>query len=363
MTERSMPMISALGLVLLIALCSIAGADISFNANLYNSEESVSADLQGDNINYAAFAELNPDSIYYSGGGTSTEPDCSYSHSITNNGKSLESSAKTDSGELMFHSQASSNYYGDGGKAFELSLKNVVANGFLSSHYSNPDLSVDKTIDLNMAIYSENARIDANQVQSIGSGVTLVFDKDDEETAGSNEDEDASEDSGKSRNAVSKDITQIVSVKSRDKQSKIDTNLHGDVDAVWKNGVMANGNDHFLGSAITGVTRGSRDEMEMMGDATGFPTQRLPPGEIDLSCKVIDNDDFSTDEIEKILKNFQEEQDRFKVDYPLGSNQALWYYLDLKAKANSGVEDPSGDPDPSLAGRYFNMHMLFSVDD
>jgi hypothetical protein len=350
-------MILALGFVLLITLCSIADADLSFKCNLYNSEESISTDLQGDNLNYAAFAELNPDSIYYSGGGFSTEPDCSYSHSITNNGKALESSAKTDSGELMFHSLVDSNYCGDGGKAFELSLKNVVANGFLNSHYSNPDLSVEKTTDLNMAIYSESAGIDANQVQSMGSGVTLVFDENNKETAGG--DDTATADSGTSQNAVTKDITQIISVEGRDKQSKIETNLHGDVDAVWKNGVMANANDYYLGSAITGVTRGSQDRMEMVGEATGFPMQRLPPGEVDLSYKVIENEDFSAEEIEKILEDFREEQDRFKEEYPIGTNQALWYYLDQKAAANCGEQNPPEDPDLSLAGQYFNMHMLF----
>ena len=369
MKEHSQPIISALvfiifALVLLMLPALNAAAEISFNCNLYNSEDSVSADLQGDNLRFSAYAELNPDSIYYSGGGSSTEPDCSYSYTITNNGKELASGAKTNSGELMFQSQVISNYNGEGGKAFDLSLKNLVANGVLNSHYSNPDLSVEKATDLNMAIYAENARMGTDQMQSLGSGVTLVFDdaEAENEAVTSGNGNDAAENSGSGQNSVTKGITQTVSVESRGRNNVIETNLHGDVDAVWMDGVMAKGSDYYLASAITGVSRSTQDEMEMLGKSTGFPTQRLPPGEIDLSFKEIGDEDFSKDEIEKLLKDFQEEQDRFNEELQLNSNTALWYYLNQKATVNLGNDDPTDDPDISLAGRYFNMHMRFGVD-
>lgn len=157
----------------LFASCSTAlGDTMSLSCSLYNSEDSLSVSLDGENFDFMGSAILDPTSLYYRNGGGSTQPDCSYDYSVSFDGVTLESGAESDSGAFSWHANADSNYCGDGARSFDLSAKNMVNDGTLSSHYSNPDHSVEEDVDVEGAHYSENIKLSEGDMDAEGLGAS-----------------------------------------------------------------------------------------------------------------------------------------------------------------------------------------------
>lgn len=155
----------------LFSSCSTAlGDTTSLSCSLYNSEDSLDVSLGGENFDFKGSAILEPTSLYYRNGGGSTQPDCSYDYSASFNGVTLESGAESDSGAFSWHTNADSNYCGDGARSFDLSAKNMVKDGTLSSHYSNPDHGVEEDVDVDGAHYSESIKLSEGDMDAEGQG-------------------------------------------------------------------------------------------------------------------------------------------------------------------------------------------------
>jgi hypothetical protein len=158
-------------LVVIFPLCfaAFAGA-MSLSCSFYNSDDSLDVSLDGENFNFKGSAILDPSSLYYSNGGGSTKPDCSYDYELSFNGRPLAVGAKSDSGAFTWHAEANSNYCGDGARSAELSAKNMVKDGTLSSYYSNPDHRVEEVVDVDGAQYVEGLQLSDVEMNARGQG-------------------------------------------------------------------------------------------------------------------------------------------------------------------------------------------------
>ena len=58
-------------IIISLILVGTAGADVGFSINCYNSYDSMSADMQGDDLKYKSYTTLKPNSESYSNGGSS----------------------------------------------------------------------------------------------------------------------------------------------------------------------------------------------------------------------------------------------------------------------------------------------------
>jgi hypothetical protein len=126
--------------------------------------------LDGENFDFSGSAFLESDSLYYSNGGSSTQPDCSYSYGIILNGEPLQSGAKSDSGNFSWHATAGSNMWHQEISAFELSNKHKVKDGTMRTFDANGDHRVDEVIAADGASYSVSAEITPDAMDLKGKG-------------------------------------------------------------------------------------------------------------------------------------------------------------------------------------------------
>ena len=69
------------------------------------------------------------------------------------------------------------------------------------------------------------------------------------------------------------------------KQGSIDADVMGLTEAQWSTQVKYEPDGLFIGVRIRGIGFAPIDELEMIGQATGFPQQILPPGNVEISYK------------------------------------------------------------------------------
>src|SRR5271157_1024533 len=162
-----------LALFLLIMCLTALGGAISVSMDFYNSQDSMSMGLSGENLNYAAATELKPDSLLFDNGGSSTQPQCSYDYHVTFDGKTLGAGVETNNGVFSWNTLVDADSKGDGSRTFSLSPKSAVKDGTLKSHYENPDLKVDATTQAVNSAYVQGAGITTNNLDMQGSGSTL----------------------------------------------------------------------------------------------------------------------------------------------------------------------------------------------
>jgi hypothetical protein len=147
---------------------------MSLNCFLYNSEDQVSLSLDGENIDFGTTALMEPDTLLISSSGKSIESNCSYSYSFGFDGVALDTGAESNAGNLSWHSRAGSNSWHDGSRAFSLSNRHDVEDGFLRSYSSNQDHRIEEEIETKGARYSESAKIAANSFKLSGKGESVI---------------------------------------------------------------------------------------------------------------------------------------------------------------------------------------------
>ena len=164
---------------LIISLfCSHCSAvTMSLDCSFYNSEDQMAVSLDGENFDFSGSVLLESDSLYYSNGGSSTQPDCSYSYGIILNGEPLQSGAKSDSGNFSWHATAGSNMWHQEISAFELSNTHKVKDGTMRTFDANGDHRVDEVIAADGSSYSVSARMtpDAMNLKGRGSNSKPAF--------------------------------------------------------------------------------------------------------------------------------------------------------------------------------------------
>ncbi len=323
--------------------------------NLYNSEDTLSVDLTGENLNFDATAMMMPDSVFYQNGGKSNDAQGFYSYQVVLSNETLASGTKTDSGAFGWSTLADSNYKGDGSRQFVHAQNSMVKNGALNTYYASSDCRVEQAIQTDEAAYSQKGVLSPHSVRTSGSGATITKEQQRDELIESSSSDESSQLAASDSTKSKKGIVESMIVRGSEKTASIEMNVNGDTDAVWKDNFVSSSSQYSLSQSISGVVISSVDKLEMKGSATGFPTQTLPPGDLKISYK------STYLELEETLKHFDEAIDKFRAEYPEPLTPALWYYFDQRAvviPTGSDLYDPSGE-----YGEFYKMSMQFKVKD
>ena len=361
-------------LFLLIMCLTALGGAISVGVDLYNSQDSMSMGLSGENLNYAAVAELKPDSLLFDNGGSSTQPQCVYDYHVTFDGKTLGSGVETNNGVFSWNTLVDADSKGDGSRAFSLSPKYAVKDGTAKSHYENPDLKVTtKTQAINSA-YMQTAAITPDSLSMQGSGGTLKdINAVDSISTNANANNDGQSGEGTSTesaklaesdpltvaptgdNTVSiQGVNQVIRVTGADRSGSIITQALGETNVAWMDKIVSNPSELKFGTAVQGISKYQLSALGMEGKATNFPTQILPPGNVKITSKT------QTELNLENLQKYMDEQDKeFSEKYPGPITEPLWYYLDEKAFVNPIPPDPSAPK--NVPQDYYMMTMSFGM--
>lgn len=360
-------------LFLLIMCLTELGGAISVSMNLYNSQDSMSMGLSGENLNYAAAAELKPDSLLFDNGGSSTQPQCFYDYHVTFDGKTLGSGVETNNGVFSWKTLVDADSKGDGSRAFSLSPKYAVKDGTAKSHYENPDLKVATITQAVNSAYKQTAAITPDSLTMQGSGVTLKdINAADSISTSSNANNDVRSGEGTSTitevaksDPLTVDLTgentvpiqgvnQVIKVTGADRSGSILTQALGETNIEWIDKIVSNPSELKFGTAVQGISKYQLSALGMEGKATNFPTQILPPGNVKITSKT------QTELNLENLQKYMDEQDKeFSEKYPGPITEPLWYYLDEKAFVNPIPPDPSAPK--NVPQDYYMMTMSFAI--
>jgi hypothetical protein len=157
-------------LIICIFCAPSIAVTMSLDCSFYNSEDQMAVSLHGENFDFSGSTLLESDSLFYSDGGSSTQPDCSYSYGIILNGEPLLSGAQSDSGNFSWHAMAGSNVWHQEISAFGLSNKHKVKDGTMRTFDANEDHRVDEVIAADGASYSVSAEITPDAMDLKGKG-------------------------------------------------------------------------------------------------------------------------------------------------------------------------------------------------
>ncbi len=161
-------------LIILIVFQAAQATSISLDCSLYNSDDSLTASMDGESLGFSGSATIEPHSMLYQSGGGSNQPDCDYSYSLSLNEESLASGANSDSGAFSWSSNVCSGDYALGSEILSLSAKHMVNDGVLSSYFANSEHEVADEIETGGASYSETFRLEPDIMDSKGKGYTTL---------------------------------------------------------------------------------------------------------------------------------------------------------------------------------------------
>lgn len=161
-------------LIILMSFQAAQATSISLDCSLYNSDDSLTASMDGENLGFSGSATIEPHSMLYESGGGSNQPDCDYSYSLSLNEEPLASGASSDSGAFTWSSNVGSGDYALGSEVLRLSAKHMVNDGVLSSYFANSEHEVAIEIETDGASYSETFRLDRDSMYSKGMGYTTL---------------------------------------------------------------------------------------------------------------------------------------------------------------------------------------------
>jgi len=363
-----------IGILLVTSSLMIANANIALQISSYNSDDEMSMSLEGENLAFESFCTLEPDSLLYDNGGSSKQPDAEYSYSLSLNGETMFSSAKTDSGTFGWsgHIEAGGD---SGANSLGVSSNSAVKDGTLNIAYGNNEFQVQETVKAVNSGYGQKAKLSPGAVISAGSGSTLkpvpglaenllarstnqastsntktnddtttgkgktLESSNDPKTDNSNQEgsngvtePQASSGTGSSPESaptsgeiLPQGIKYSINVQNgaNNKQGSIDADVIGATEAQWLTKVNYDSNGYFFGAKARGIGLAPIDKLGMIGQATGFPLQTLPPGNVEISYKDKPDPFDAAGYVELVGKESQE----FDSAYAGKSIPALWYFL------------------------------------
>jgi len=347
-------------LIIIISLISLSGANVDLHMDFYNSQDSISMSLDGENLHFGALSQLNPNSINYDNGGSSTQPQSEYSYSLTLNGETAYSSARTDSGSLAWSGKVVA---GDDGRMLKVAAMSAVKDGKLTTNYGNNEFKVQEVVEAKNSGYAQKEQIQPGSVTSAGSGSTLepvpgladnLLARSGKQVTTNNLQTGETPTNGQSKSnptgdsndpgtttSESKDQGLIYTMTVQDvetgKQGSIDAEVMGQTEAQWITQVgFANGVNLF-GAKVRGIAFAPINDLGMIGRATNFPTQILPPGKVEISYKD-KNDKNAPNSLDPYSELIDSSYRDFDSAYSGPTTPALWYYLNNVNKIEVPVE-------------------------
>jgi hypothetical protein len=287
------------------------------------------------------------------------------------NGESLSSAARTDSGEFGFHGNIKAG--SSEGNLFRISTKSAVKDGKLDLAYGNSELKVLEAVETENSGYQQEARIKPGYVSSQGGGSTIqpIPGLMERLTAsgvssGSTEttqvkDDTVSDTSKGNTHSTIQGIKHSMELEYADKTGSIYTDVMGSTEAQWATMVSCDSDDYFFGVRVRGISIEPLNDLDMIGKASDFPTQILPPGRVNISY----NSDY-------VLPDFKPPEDYtaivedefidFDAQYPGTSIPSLWYSLN-NLYYNKVPIEYTPVSDPSVGLEIYNFGMGFTVNE
>lgn len=252
-------MISRLiNLTLIIGLLiSPALATVTVSSNYYNEDSSLSNDLTIDSGIYSDFTLLDQNDIFFTGGGKSTQPSSSFSQDIASvngqNKDAVSSSVKTSSGSFGWSSTRSSD---EAGNKVKMNTKYSVSDGNVQAHFSNDRFETGKDLTVTGGSYIGVADIFPDNLYSAGNGYTPI---------GNNL------------------LDESIFIGDSDNWGWIDLYQDGTgIKSKWRDLVQASPDSQLYGMSMETAALDGEAVFGMTGDASGFPMQHLPAGNLEV---------------------------------------------------------------------------------
>jgi hypothetical protein len=404
-----------IGILLVTSSLMCANANIALQMSFYNSDDEMAMSLEGENLAFESFCALEPDSLLYDNGGSSKQPDAHYSYSLSLNGETIFSSAKTDSGTFGWSGHIDAG--GDSGaNSLGVSPYSAVKDGTLNIAYGNNEFQVQETVKTVNSGYGQKAQLSPGAVVSSGSGSTLKpvpglaenllarttnqastssTKTNDDTTTGKGKTSESSIDpktgdedqegtketpelqatSGKGSNQESatesiasgesqpQGIEYSINVQNgvKNKHGSIEADIMGPTEAQWLTQVNYDSNGYFFGARARGIGLAPIDELGMIGQATGFPKQILPPGNVEISYKDKPGPEIDSFDAEDYAEFVAKESLDFDSEYPGKSTPALWYYLNNLYQNKVPVDPQYTSGNRLLPLEQYQLSMAFDV--
>jgi hypothetical protein len=135
----------------------------------------------------------------------------------------------------------------------------------------------------------------------------------------------------------------------------------GPTEAQWRTQVNYDSNGYFFGVKARGIGLAPIDELDMIGQATGFPQQILPPGNVEISYKDKPGSEKDQSDAEEYAELVKKESLDFDSEYAGKSTPALWYYLNniYQNKVPIDMQYPSSSG--LLPLEQYQLSMAFNV--
>lgn len=328
------PILILIILVLLITgSIQSASAEVSFSCSIYNSADSASESIAGENLNFAGQAVLENELLFLEGRGLTNSNRSFYSFELAREEDHIQASARTDSGLLAWGGSATAAY---DLKEATISSRSSVFDGNLTSQYMNSDVAVSESVWAANSRFQEEAVISPHSLFSIGSGLA--------EEASSRED--------------IRGVDQSVLIEGFGRWLRIDSAILGNTSLQWMSMVDSAQSGYSLKMMLAGRSDDPAgiERMKMIGSGSGLSPQMLPPGELNVSRLIELNPNSTID-----ARFVEDESAAFNRENSINTSLSQWYNLQEFSMVNlTGMtSDLNWD---RVAGVYFKMRMSLEQD-
>jgi hypothetical protein len=248
-----------LGVLFLISAPGLS--TVSVNYNFYNDDSSLSNSLAVENGIYSDYVTLTPDEVAYAGGGSSKLPDGSFSQSISyaqgGNKKHISSSVKTTSGSFGWSAKLVKKE--DMPVSAKMGATYGISDGNADVRFTNNKEETSKYVTVTGGSYKGGANVNPDSLVSAGQGELSP--------SGENNIQDT-----------------LYIEDANGKWGWIDLSQIGnDIRSKWMDSVQASADSQQYGMAIGIGAEDGKTAVEITGDASNFPMQHLPPGNLEVN--------------------------------------------------------------------------------
>lgn len=309
----------------------IGSAEVGFSCRVYNSADSASEAVSGENLNFDGAALLENDLVTMEGKGSTISNQSYYSYELVCKEDHMQSAARTDSGQLAWGGRATAGY---NSSVASLYSKAYISDGNYTAFYKNSDLAVSENVWALGSKFQEIASIFPHSLSSQGIGAT------DEASEGI------------------RGTDQTLLVEGFGRWLRIDSEVMGKTSLQWMSGVDSSQSGYSLKMMMAGISddESGIERMEMIGSGEGFPLQVLPPGRMNVNrlLEVNPNSTIDSQFIEKEIADFNRENS-------LNNSLSHWYNLNQSSIVNlTGIT--SGGEWNMTPGVRFKMKMALELD-
>lgn len=327
------PVILTILIILITGSIQSGSAEVSFSCRIYNSADSASQSVAGENLNFAGQATLENELIFLEGRGSTINNRSFYSYELAVKEDHMQSSARTDSGLLAWGGRVAADC---DGKEASLSSRASVFDGNLTSLYENSDVAVSERVWAPSSRFQEAAIISLHSLSTTGSGLT--------DEASTEED--------------IRGVDQSLLIKGFGRWLRLDSSILGNTSLQWLSGSDSTQSGYSLKMMVAGRSDDPAgiERMEMIGGGSGLAPQVLPPGRLNVSRLFEVNSNSTID-----AGFVEEESAAFNRENAINMSLYHWYNLEESSIVNLTGSTTDLDWD-KVAGMYFKMRMSLEQD-